>query len=90
MIIKYKTELSDNNVRVLLHYAEDKDKMAELLQKETDNISKLSDDSVSSLVEYRKDGKKFAQIINKYHQNKTPEIQEILDKYLQPQTIAAK
>ena len=90
LIIKYKTELSDNNVRVLLHYAEDKDKMAELLQKETDNISKLSDDSVSSLVEYRKDGKKFAQIINKYHQNKTPEIQEILDKYLQPQTIAAK
>ena len=90
LIINNKPELSDQNVSDLLRTATDKDKIAELLQKETDNISKLTYDNVSSLIRYATYPPKMAQIINKYHTNKTPEIQERLDKYLQPQTIAAK
>jgi len=91
VIIKYKTELTDSNVYNLVYHAKEIEETAELLQQHTDNISKLSDDSVIDLVDYRKgDKKQMAQIINKYHTKKTPEIQEIIDKYLQPQTIAAK
>ena len=56
----------------------EKDKIAELLQKETDNISKLSYENVHDLLH----SKKIAQIINQYHTKKTPEFQKILDKYL--------
>ena len=92
LIIKNKPELSDWNVTKLLGFAINFDKIAERLQEKTDNISKLSYDNVSSLIKYATDKKQkqMAQIINKYHQNKTPEIQKEIDKYLQPQTIAAK
>ncbi len=82
IIIKYKSELTDNNVLRLLDYAIDKDHIAELLQQHTDNISKLSDHNVNDLIIYSKNGQKLAQIINKYHTKKTPEIQELIDKYL--------
>jgi len=89
LIIEKKPKLSSDNVYYLLRFATDKDKMAERLQKETDNISKLSDGNVSGLVISVNDRRKMAQIINKYHTKKTPEIQEILYKYLN-QTQAAK
>ena len=63
---------------------------AELIQKQTDNISRLSNKNVEKLLRDSKDKPKLAQILNKYHTKKTPEIQEILDKYLEPQAIAAK
>jgi len=89
IIIKYKSELTDDNVYRLLDAATNKDKIAELIQEKEDNISKLSDDNVSNLIRYATYPPKMAQIINKYHTKKTPEIQERLDKYL-TQTIAAK
>ena len=84
IIIKYKSELNNYNVLNLLRYATDKDKIAELLQRETDNISKLNSDDIDELFEYgwKEEKEKMAQIINQYHKKKTPEIQEILDKYL--------
>jgi hypothetical protein len=82
LIIEKKPELSDHNVENLLHYAIDKDKIAELLQREKDNISKLSYNSVNILLSYATYKPKLAQIINKYHQEKTPEIQKLIDRYL--------
>jgi hypothetical protein len=66
----------------LLVYANDIDEIAELLG--TDNISKLSGDNIRSLFEYKNKDlqKKIAQILNQYHQNKTPKIQQLIDKYL--------
>jgi len=89
LIIENKPELSDLNVTKLLSFAINKDKIAERLQKETDNISKISYENVSGLIKYATEKKQMAQIINKYHQNKTPEIQKEIDKYL-TQTQAAK
>ena len=82
LIIQKKPELSHNNVQFLLHFATDKDKIVVLLQKDTDNISKLRDWEVSNLLSHAKDKKQMAQILNKYHTKKTPQIQQILDKYL--------
>jgi len=84
IISKYKTKFSDKIIVLLLKSATDIDKIAELLQRETDNISKLHGDNIRSLFEYegKEEKNKFAQIINKYHTKKTQEIQEILDKYL--------
>ena len=90
LIIEKKPELSNMDVYNLLYHVTKKDKIAELLQKETDNISKLTYDNVHDLLHSEKNVKQIAQIINKYHTKKTPEIQELIDKYLQPQTIAAK
>jgi len=87
IIINKKTELTSGNVYNFLSYATKKDKRAALLG--TYNISKLSNILVLGLIKYAPDKKQMAKIINKYHTKKTPEIQEILDKYL-TQTIAAK
>jgi len=89
IIINRKSELSNINVFHLIQYAINKNKIAERLQKETDNISKLSRIMLLDLIHISNDKKQLAQIINKYHTKKTPEFQEILDKYL-TQTIAAK
>jgi len=86
LIINKKPELSDNNVYFLLQYATDIDKIAQILG--SNNINKLTDEDVSGffddipLLHVTTDKPKFAQIINKYHTKKTPEIQKILDKYL--------
>jgi hypothetical protein len=82
IITKYKTKLSDKVIVILLVYANDIDEIAELLG--TDNISKLSGDNIRSLFEYKNKDlqKKIAQILNQYHQNKTPKIQQLIDKYL--------
>jgi len=48
IIIKYKPDLSDNNVESLLHYAIDKDKIAGLIG--TDKINKLDDDFIYDLL----------------------------------------
>ena len=53
--------------------------MAELLIQ---NKTELSDGNVSDLLRDATDKDKMAQIINKYHTKKTPEIQEIIDKYI--------
>jgi len=83
LIVNYKPELSKNNVKYLFDFATDKDKMAELLG--TNNISMLSDRDISILISFAIDQSKIAQIINKYHTKKTPKIQQLIDKYLQPQ-----
>jgi len=60
IFIKYKPELSDRNVYYFLFYAKNREKIAELLQKKTDNISKLTDDSVKNLLlrsKYKRAGK---------------------------------
>lgn len=111
LIIKYKSELSTENITVLLHKAIDKDKIAEsiinkkqnisigdvsyllhyAINKEkiagligADNISKLPVNNIAYVLKY---SNKTAQIINKYHTKKTPEIQKIIDKALEPQTF---
>ena len=38
---------------------------------------------VISAIVYKKYGQQLAQIINKYHKNKTPEIQEIIDQTIE-------
>ena len=80
LISKYKTELSDKNIYLLLSKAKDKDKMAEILG--SDNINKLSDDNVLDLFyDYDvKDKQKMAQILNQYYNKKTPEIQKEIDQ----------
>ena len=82
LIINNKPELSNDNVYQILIRANDKNKIAERLG--TDNISKLSLSGVISAIVYKKYGQQLAQIINKYHKNKTPEIQEIIDQILLP------
>ena len=62
IFIKYKpdSELSERNVYYFLFYAKNREKIAELLQKKTDNISKLTDDSVKTLLlrsKYKRAGK---------------------------------
>ena len=60
IFIKYKPELSDRNVYYFLFYAKNREKIAELLQKKTDNISKLTDDNVKNLLlrsKYKRAGK---------------------------------
>lgn len=87
LIIEKKPELSSRNVYTLLSHAytlfsyqEDKGHIAELLGSH--NISKLVDWNVSNLLSNAEYKKQMAQMLNKYHQNKTPEIQEEIDKYL--------
>ena len=77
----------ENGVRDLIRYAKDQEKIAEYIMKKE---PELSDDGVYRLLVSVTDKPKIAQIINKYHTNKTSEIQELIDKYLEPQAIAAK
>lgn len=65
IIIKYKKELSHSNVTNLLYYAKDKEHIAELLQKEEDNIGKISDLGIIKLMK-SKDKDKIVQIIIQY------------------------
>ena len=58
-ILKYKTELSDENVRVLLRYATDKDKMAELI---INNIPELSSTDVFNLLHVATNKDKIAEV----------------------------
>ena len=90
IIANKKPELSFDDIWNFFYHSTNKEKTAELIQKQTDNISKLSNKNVEILLRDSKDKPKLAQILNKYHKNKTSEIQEILDKYLEPQAIAAK
>ena len=80
LIIEKQPELSKNIVKYLLSVAVDKDKIAELLG--TYNISKLYYHDASNLISFAIDQSKIAQIINQYHQNKTPKIQQLIDKYI--------
>ena len=80
MIINKYPEITDKNIEILIQSAKDKDKIAKLLG--SDNISKLDDWNVSDLLSNAEDKEQIAQILNKYHQNKTPQIQELIDKYL--------
>ena len=80
-IINSKPYLGGLSVASLLFKAENKDKIAELLQKDTDNISKISAYILNNFFNTT-EKIKVAQILNKYHKNKTPEIQNIIDRYL--------
>jgi len=80
-------DISSSSIARLLNYSNDKNEMVEELG--ANNISKISDEHVGILLNQATDKDQMAQIINRYHTKKTPEIQEILDKYL-TQTIAAK
>jgi hypothetical protein len=73
-------KLADDNVVNLLSNAANKDEMAKILGSY--NINKLFDVNVYNLLKYSIDKDKLAKIINKYHQKKTPEIQELIDKYI--------
>ena len=85
LIAGKKKTLSPINVSSLLDYATDKDKIASILGSA--NINKLDAHNVYILISYADDKPKLAQIINQYHTNKTPEIQQIIDKALEPQTF---
>jgi len=69
LIIKNKSNLSENNVENLLHYCRDKDKIAELI---INKIPNLSDNNVYNLlkVEYAKEKDEIAKLIIK----KKPEL----------------
>ena len=73
-------KLSDYNVCDLLKYSTDRDTIAEIIG--SDNINKLSEKNVRDLLSFVTGRNKMAQIINKYHTKKTPEIQELIDKYI--------
>ena len=76
------SNISIGDVSYLLHYAINKEKIAGLIG--TDKISKLPVNNIAYVLKY---SNKTAQIINKYHTKKTPEIQKIIDKALEPQTF---
>jgi len=88
IIIQYKKELSIENVINLLHFAKNKEHIAELLGSH--NISRLHDYDIDVLfrgyglrhITPKNDTKQLAQILNKYHQKKVYLIQRIIDKYL--------
>ena len=80
IIIDYKTNFNDESVYILLYYAVEKENIAKLLG--TDNISKLELTSINRLLDFPPDKQKMAQVLNHYHTKKTPEIQELIDKYL--------
>ena len=85
LIIEKQTEFEDRIVYVFLSYAIDKQKIAELLQRKTDNITKLSNWHIEQLFDKAPDNNikiTIAKIINKYHKYKIPEIQELINKYL--------
>jgi hypothetical protein len=85
LIIQKQTEFTDPIVSVFIRYAIDKQKIAELLQRKSDNISKLSNGNVEQLFDKASDNNikiTIAKIINQYHTNKTPEIKELISKYL--------
>jgi ABC-type transport system substrate-binding protein len=85
LIIEKQTEFEDPIVYVFLSYAIDKQKIAELLQRKTDNITKLSNLHIEQLFDKAPDNNikiTIAKIINKYHKYKIPEIQELINKYL--------
>ena len=73
-------KLSDKNLSNLLFYSIDRDTIAEIIG--SDNINKLSEKNVRDLLSFVTGRKQMAQIINKYHTKKTPEIQELIDKYI--------
>ena len=62
-IIKNKTELSSKNVSDLLLYADDKEKMLEILGP--DNINKLTDTSVKNLLAHAFDKNEMINLIIK-------------------------
>ena len=91
IIIKHKKELSGNIVYRLLYWAKEIEEIAELLQKDTDNISKLSYKNVYDLYfNFRFNSSKLNKLtkaLNKYHQNKTDiDIQGIIDYHMQRMT----
>ena len=79
IILNKKPELSYKNIFDLIRYATDKEKIAELI---INKKPELSYDNVDNLLHYANDRNKMAQIINKYHTKKTPEIQQLIDKYI--------
>ena len=93
LIIDKQPELSNWNVIAFIRHAIDIDAIAALLG--TYNINKLSDSNVKNLLknsmlkipslptfEKPTNQQKIAKIINKYYKNITPEIQQLIDKYL--------
>ena len=85
LIIEKQTEFKNDTVFLFLFYAINKQKITELLQIKTDNISKLSNRQVKDLLDKSPDYNiriTIAKIINKYHTNKTPEIKQLISKYL--------
>ena len=85
LIIEKQTEFKNDTVFLFLFYAINKQKIAELLQRKSDNISKLSNRQVKDLLDKSPDYNiriTIAKIINQYHTNKTPEIKELISKYL--------
>ena len=74
------SNFNDESVYILLYYAVEKENIAKLLG--TDNISKLELTSINRLLDFPPDKQKMAQVLNHYHTKKTPEIQELIDKYL--------
>ena len=85
LIIEKQTEFKNDTVFLFIFYAIDKQKIAELLQRKSDNISKLNNRQVKDLLDKSPDYNiriTIAKIINKYHTNKTPEIKQLISKYL--------
>ena len=85
LIIEKQTEFKNDTVFLFIFYAIDKQKIAELLQRKSDNISKLNNIQVKDLLDKSPDYNiriTIAKIINQYHTNKTPEIKELISKYL--------
>ena len=78
IIIQYKKELSEHDVFNLLKFSTHKHQMAKLLGVK--NVSKLYDSYVRILLSNTYG--KIAKTLNTYHQNKTPKIQELINKYL--------
>ena len=85
LIIEKQTEFEDPIVYVFIRYAIDKQKIAELLQRKTDNITKLSNWHIEQLFDKEPDYNiriAIAKIINQYHKYKIPEIKQLISKYL--------
>jgi hypothetical protein len=68
LIIKYKTELSGEDVHNFIHYADDKEKMAGILGQ--NNIDKLTDSGVFNLLYNAPDKEKMAEILGSENINK--------------------
>ena len=78
-IIKYKTELSYNDIYHFINLASDKEKMAEILGP--DNINKLNGENVADLLNHTSEPEKMAKALGPNNINKLtgPNVYDLLD-----------
>jgi len=88
ILLKYKTELSQRNIIDLISYSKNLKKIEGFEEMLKSHINKLDDEVIYNILKNNMNYLEKAQIkekfelINKYYTNKTPKIQELIDREL--------